>query len=304
MKKYIRSDTSEKLTFCHGIESEIVDALKAAGLTEQTLQQVDVYVKPAGSGFRATIQLPNRVSNGGKVSEFFYRRDVDTVVDMLLNDYKIQNLIDNQAELAKPARKKSSTAIAVSEARNSKDPYKLRELSRHNAKSVRKAVESNEYTPEDALIDMLKTDRYVDNRKLLRNIKNLRALFEAFPHDKLLVNNVGRADGSIFDYLSAINRTPDDILYAIMQSSEPDTEEYPSIWCNLASNSNSPDEVFRILYDENDLSIDWRLSLNKNIPEDIARGLIQRYEDDTDPHGSKIGDHCEAILNGENPYLA
>ena len=273
MKIYVKaSSDSEAKQLCKTAEKQIKDNLVAAGLKKKYLPMLSISVIPAGSGFNATIVLPKKAFHGAKESVFFYRRDLETKIETLCKwVYLNSNLIERQDELSKPDRPKSSTQVALSEARNSTDPDRLRELAKHNARTVREAVAKNKNTPEDALFDLVTT-----NDIHLSRFKSPEYLHKIFDLGDFLLNNK----------LSYLKNLPEDLYYGLFDFGLDNFDvryHYvtgETILGNLATNPGTPQDIYYKIYELNNINEDWHLlcgselSYNCPIPQDIIDGIL------------------------------
>lgn len=274
---YVKTSAdSEAQQLCKTAEKLIKENLVSAGLKKKYLSMLAISVTPAGSGFRATVVLPKKAFHGAKESEFFYKRDLENTIQALCNSVcHRRNLIERQDELSKPDRPKSSTQIALSEARNSRDPDKLRELAKHSAKTVRDLVAKNQNTPEDALFDFLNTT-YVN----LGRFKSPEYLYKIFDLGDILLNY----------QLAFLKYLPEDLYYDLFDfgldnfDTKHDYVEGKDIIGQLATNSSTPQDIYYKIYELNDADEDWHLVCgarlyNCPIPQDIVDGILERHPD-------------------------
>lgn len=275
MKIYVKASAdSEAKQLCKTAEKHIKDNLVAAGLKKKYLPMLSISVIPAGSGFRATVVLPKKAFHGAKESVFFYRRDLETKIETLCKwVYLNSNLIERQDELSKPDRPKSSTQVALSEARNSTDPDRLRELAKHNARTVREAVAKNKNTPEDALFDLVTT-----NDIHLSRFKSPEYLYKIFDLGSILLN----------DKLAYLKNLPDDLYHDLFDFGLDNFDvkySYLSgerIIGDLAINPSTPQDIYYKIYELDNNDEDWHLLCGSKlykcpIPQDIIDGILKKH---------------------------
>ena len=275
MKLYVRASAdSEIKQTCKTAEKLIKEKFVSAGLKKKYLPMLNISVMPAGSGFRATVVLPRKAFHGIKESVFFYKRDLESKIETLCRWVYLQSqLIERQDELSKPDRPKSSTQIALSEARNSTDPDRLRELAKHNAKTVRAAVAKNKNTPEDALFDLVTT-----NDIRLDRFKSPEYFYKIFDLGIIRLNNK----------LAYLKNLPEDLYYALFDFGLDNfdvKEKYltgSGILDKLATNPSTPQDIYYKIYEMNNDEEDWQLICGANlhncpIPHDIIDDLIKKH---------------------------
>lgn len=265
MKIYVKASAdSDRRQFCIDCENTLKQELLDSGVTQETLNQLYITVIPAGSGFRATITLPAKAFHGAKASEFFYKRDVDEALANLISRVDYYDLVGRQSELLKPSRPQSSTAKYVSEARNTSDPDRLRELANHNAKSVRQAVAKNKNTPEDALYQLLTEGFDIRLGRFSPSYyRKIAELGDSYKRSLLYHNDI-----------------PEDLIrdifdYAMSTDNQELLEE-------IAGHRNVPEDIAEELYNLDDKNIDWRLKCNyelnkiSTISDDMYQGIKDR----------------------------
>ena len=278
MKRYVKaSSDSEAKQLCKIAEKQIKDNLVAAGLKKKYLPMLSISVIPAGSGFRATVVLPKKAFHGAKESVFFYKRDVEDEINLLCKWVCLKSeLIERQDELSKPDRPKSSTQVALSEARNSTDPDKLRELAKHNAKTVKEAVAKNKNTPEDALFDLVTT-----NDIPLSRFKSPEYLYKIFDLGSIRLNND----------LSYLKNLPEDLYYDLfdfgldnfdVKDTKADYITGKYIIDELAINPSTPQDIYYKIYELDNNDEDWHLLCGSKlykcpIPQDIIDGILKKH---------------------------
>lgn len=278
MKIYVNASAdSEAKELCKTAEKQIKDNLVASGLKKKYLPMLSISVIPAGSGFRATVVLPKKAFHGAKESVFFYKRDVEDEINLLCNSVcRKSQLIERQDELSTPDRPKSSTQVTLSEARNSTDPDKLRELAKHNAKTVREAVARNKNTPEDALFDLVTT-----NDIPLSRFKSPEYLYKIFDLGSIYLNY----------QLSYLENLPEDLYYDLFdfgldKFDVKDTKAYyltgERIVGKLAINPSTPQDIYYKIYDLDNSGEDWHLLCGYElydcpIPQDIIDGILTKH---------------------------
>ena len=292
MKRYIiSSESTDRIQFAKELESELIERLLGIGLTQSTMDQLVVSVQPSGSGFRATVQLPTRVFHGKKISEFFYRREADGVIDDIVDSRVIRELSESQGELLKPARKPSSTAEAISEARNSNNSARLAELSRHNAASVRRLVAKNPYT-DSATLKRLANDPDVNEFTINYYNMNYQDLLdlamEGNEHAGRFVARSKEVDRdtllSLFDYF--LTHTNGRYLD-------------PELFCSIIRRPDVLDEAdYNYMLSLDNSYIDWWMSLSSNLPVSVYYQIIERYSDD--PEHTHYVREANKRLNGQS----
>lgn len=298
MKRYIISSQNASKEFCKQSEATLIDGLQQAGVTSNTLDETFVDVRPAGSGYRISLQFPSRVFYGRKISDFGYQRDVNNIIKAIVESYEVADLVNRQSELLKPARKSSSTSEAVKQARNSTDPDELTLLAQHNASTVRATVATNPHTPSH-VVYKLACDPDVKDRLNLRggSYKILSNMDAQDLYDYIFDPAAMFHDDAVKTVASPYSKVPVELrrqlMHYLLDNPDEDTSYYGrSILPEFASNHDLEADDYLELFNLDDPNVDWRLALNKNLPAYIYEDLISRYADLPDEHAVAIVEHA------------
>lgn len=267
MKIYVKANAdSDRRQFCIDCENTLKQKLLDSGVTQETLNQLYITVIPAGSGFRATVTLPAKEFHGAKASEFFYKRDIDEALANLISRVNYYDLVGRQSELLKPSRPQSSTARYTSEARNTSDPDRLRELANHNAKSVRQAVAKNRNTPEDALYQLLTEGFDIPLHRFSPSYyRKIAELGDRYQRRLLYLRNI-----------------PEDLIRDLFDSAISTGNQ--QLLFEIAGNICVSEDIVEELYNLNDEHIDWGLKCNYefNTSSAVSDAIYQGIEDRRD----------------------
>lgn len=285
MKRYIISSQNASKEFCKQSEATLIDGLQQAGVTTNTLDEMFIDVRPAGSGYRINVQFPSRVFHGRKISRFGYQRDVSTIIKAILESDDVADLVDRQSELLKPARKSSSTSEAVKRARNSTDPNELTVLAQHNASTVRAKVATNPHTPSH-VVYKLACDRdladKVDSYKVIANMDSEDWYNYIFDPEAMFPRTAIRLAASPYWGMPVQLRRQ--LIYYLIDNPDKDTLNWfgGSMLPEFAKNLDLEADDYLALFNLEEPTIDYCLASNRNVPTYIHKELISRYADRPD----------------------
>ena len=275
MKRYVKAaseyDHMAAQEFCKNLEQQIQDSWASLGLAAG-MAALDLYIKPAGSGYRVTVQLPRKHFHGQKWTDYFYKRDADQIVRRYsdLSDDMIDYLNAHAAELTAPVSR-SSTAEAVSEGRNSTDPNRLQQLAQHSAKSVRRAVLRNPNTPPDAKLSIYESDGDPDYSMRLSTI----------PIDMLVDYHYKHPDDMrIFKGIMGSSRTPEHVIRELFDEAAQYAGYDSPLFQLVVKRNDLPEDIYYKLAELDDTSIDWNLIVNRGVPMELVETVLDRHSDD------------------------